>query len=168
MAIDYSVRRATQHCAATGRELQPGEAIVSVLHDEAGEVVRRDYSAAAWDGPREGAIAWWRSRLPDDGKSGPAPREALLRLLDEWADRPDQVAARYVLALLLMRRRVLRPQADGFLTGLRGDPSGDEPAPALRLVCRERDEPFDVVVATPTAREATEIEQRLAELLGAA
>lgn len=168
MAIDHPVRRVTRCCAASGRDLLPGDAIVSVLLDEAGEVVRRDYTASAWSDPPAEAIAWWRSQLPGGGQAGPAPREVLLQLLDEWADRPDQTAARYVLALLLLRRRVLRPLADGFLTGLRGDPTQSEPTPTLRLTCRERDEPFEVVVATPTAQEAALIQERLSELLGAA
>ncbi|QDT69847.1 hypothetical protein MalM25_27890 [Planctomycetes bacterium MalM25] len=167
MAIDYPVRRPTRRCEASDRDLKPGERFVSVLMNEAGEVTRRDYAAERWTAPPEGAIAWWRSQMPARGDAEPAPREALLGLLDEWADHPEQTSARYVLALLLVRRRVLSVQADSFLSGLRGEEQ-DKPSDVLQLVCRERDDPFEIAVAPPSAEEAPEIQQRLSELLGAA
>lgn len=167
MAIDYPVRRPTRRCAATDREFAPGESVVSVLVEEGSDLVRRDYSAAAWNDPPEGAIGWWRSQTPASGGASPAPREVLLGLLDEWADRPEEAPARYVLALLLIRRRVLRHPTDSFLSGLRDeDPEQDNST--LRLVCRERDEPLEIAVAPPSPEEATHIQQRLSELLGAA
>lgn len=167
MATDYPVRRPTRRCAATDREFAPGEPVVSVLVDDGTDLVRRDYSASSWSKPPEGAIGWWRAHLPASGGASPAPREVLLGLLDEWADRPEEAPARYVLALLLVRRRVLRPQADSFLSGLR-DEAQDRDENVLRLTCRERDEPLRVAVAPPTPEEAPRIQQRLSELLGAA
>lgn len=171
MAIDYQVRRCTRRCAAADRELAAGESFVSLLVDEGAEVVRRDYSAEAWagliaQGPPEGAIAWWRSTMPGSGDAKPAPKEALLALLDEWADNPDEAPTRYLLALLLVRRRVLRPQGDSFLDGLHG--KENEAVETLRLVCRERDEPIEVAITPPSAEEAPRLQQRLTELLGAA
>lgn len=167
MATEYPVRRPTRRCAATDREFTPGESVVSVLVDDGADLVRRDYSAAAWAEPPEGAIGWWRSQTPASGGSSPAPREVLLGLLDEWADRPVEASARYLLALLLVRRRVLRPEAESFLSGLRDDTPKDD-ATVLRLVCRERDEPIEIVVAPPSPDEAPNLQQRLSELLGAA
>jgi hypothetical protein len=167
MAIDYAVRRCTRRCAALDRELRPGESFVSVLIDEGSEVVRRDYSVEGWGDPPGGAIAWWRSQTPDQAGGAPAPREVLLSLLDEWADRPEEASARYLLALLLVRRRVLRLQTDdSFAAGLRGDDAED--TTTLRLACRDRAEPFEVAVAPPTADDAPALQHRLSELLGAA
>jgi hypothetical protein len=168
MAIDYQVRRCTRRCAAADRELSAGESFVSVLVDEGDDVVRRDYSAAAWQSPPEGTIAWWRSTMPGNGEAKPAPREALLALLDEWADKPEEAPARYLLALLLVRRRVLRLQGEGFLEGLHGKEAKPGDVETLTLVCRERDEPIEVAITPPTAEEAPRLQERLAELLGAA
>jgi hypothetical protein len=172
MAIDFQVRRCTRRCAAADRELSAGESFVSVLVDEGSDVVRRDYSAAAWQSPPEGAIAWWRSTMPrggpGSGDAKPAPREALLALLDEWADKPEEAPARYLLALLLVRRRVLRLQGDGFLEGLHGKDAKPGGVETLTLVCRERDEPIEVAITPPSAGEAPRLQERLAELLGVA
>ncbi len=140
-----------------------------MLVEEAGEVVRRDYSAQAWNEPPAEAIAWWRGKMPPQGDATPAPREVLLSLLDEWNDHPEKASARYLLALLLVRRRVLQPATGGFLQGLRGE-ADDDPATAstLTLVCRDRDEPLEIAVVPPTREQAPIIQQRLSELLGAA
>lgn len=168
MALDFTVRRPTRRCAASDRELAAGEAFVSVLVDEGAEVARRDYAVNAWTTPPEGAIAWWRAQMPGGGKPTPAPREVLLSLLDEWADHPEEAPARYLLALLLVRRRILRPQEDSFASGLRGEESSPHETATLKLVGRDRSEPVEVVVAPPTAEDAPRLQQRLAELLGAA
>ncbi|MEO0529471.1 MAG: hypothetical protein AAF266_02725 [Planctomycetota bacterium] len=168
MALDYSVRRPTRRCSATDRELSPGEGFVSVLVDEGSEVVRRDYALSDWNEPPEHAIAWWRSEMPGGGKPTPAPREVLLSLLDEWADHPEQASARYLLALLLVRRRILSPQAESFAAGFRGEDRHAEDATTLKLVSRDRAEPIEVTVAPPSADDAPRVQARLAELLGAA
>lgn len=139
---------------------------MSVLVDDGPELKRLDYAEAAWEGPPAGALGWWRSRIPQSGKPTPAPPEVLLGLLDEWAGRSDQAAARYVLALLLLRRRIAKPAEGGFLEGLHGE-DHDAPGP-LRLVCPERDEPVEVAVVHPTEQQTIEIQARLTELLGAA
>lgn len=169
MPLDFSVRRPSRRCAATDRPFEPGEAFVSVLIDEAAEVVRRDFALTAWGEPPEGAIAWWRSQTPSKGRGvGEAPREVMLRLLDEWADRPDEASARYVLALLLVRRKVLRLEADGLLEGLRKGESTEATTEPLRLVHAGSAATIEVPVAPPTPENAPHVEARLAELLGAA
>lgn len=165
MAIDFPVQRATRRCSTSGRTLAPDEAFVSALIDEEGRVTRRDYAVDQWDTPPEGAFAWWR-REPKPATAGETtPQEVLLRLLDEWADRPEEATSRYLLALLLMRRRVLRLRDGGFAAGLTGAADDDS---ILRLECRERDEPITVRVAPPVGAERERVQQRLNELLGAA
>ena len=41
---DYQIQASSRRCAATGREIRPGEAYYSALLDEGGAFVRRDYS----------------------------------------------------------------------------------------------------------------------------
>lgn len=164
MPLDYEVRRPTQRCAVGDRALSPGEAYYSVLLEEKNEVLRRDIASAAWQGPPENAIGWWRCHTPsNDGKPQPAPREVMLGLLDQWANDPSKVSDRYLLALLLVRRRVLRIEQAGFALGLKNQQQDQH---QLVLSCAERDEPFQVTIAPPSESEAARIEERLSELLG--
>ncbi|HEY8505864.1 MAG TPA: hypothetical protein VIL46_14865, partial [Gemmataceae bacterium] len=108
----YQIQGPTRRCSASGRELQPGEKFYSVLHDEGGRLVRRDYAAEAWPGPPEGAVAYWMGRIPASGQP-PRPTfndELLWDCFEHLAGSadPKQLNFRYVLALLLMRRKRLK------------------------------------------------------------
>jgi hypothetical protein len=106
---DYSIQANTRRCAATGRELLPGEKVYSVLVDEQGKFLRRDYSAEAWSGPPPEAFSFWAGRVPQ------AEQTRRLRIDDELLldcfhrlegqNDPERQSFRYVLALLLMRRK---------------------------------------------------------------
>ena len=122
MATDFQIQGPTRVCAAGGTPLLPGARFVAVLLDEAGKFVRRDYAADAWPGPPPGAVAYWAGRVP----ATDAPRKPTFNdgLLVDWfhhlagATEPDRVRFRYVVALLLMRRKRLkfedvRRSADG-------------------------------------------------------
>ena len=65
----YQIQGPARKCAGTGRELKAGESIYSVLVDEGGLFVRRDYSVDAWSAPPEGAIACRRGHVPPEGRS---------------------------------------------------------------------------------------------------
>jgi hypothetical protein len=110
--IDYQIQPNTRRCAATGRELRPGEKYVSVLLDEAGKFVRKDYAAEAWQGPPAGAFGFWAGRIPpaQAKRRPPIDDELLLDCFGrlEGQEEPGRVNFRYVLALLLLRRRRLK------------------------------------------------------------
>ncbi len=99
-------------CAATGRELAPGERVYGVLFEEAGKFVRRDFAADAWSGPLPGAIAFWSGRIPATraAKKPTFNDKLLLDCFDHLAGttEPTRLQFRYVVALLLMRRKKLK------------------------------------------------------------
>ncbi len=153
----YHVPRCSRRCWATGRTLQPGEGYYSVLLWEGGELVRRDYSVEAWHGPPEEAIGWWRGEVP----SGPpkpdvATPEQLLAWLEQLLQQPEQADLCYVLALLLVRRRVLRLERE--TTGPEG--------PVLELhTPGPEPRSFRVPVRQPEPQRLHEIEQQLKKVL---
>ncbi len=156
--IDYEVQRCTRHCAATGRELAPGETFYSTLSSEGADVVRRDYSAEAWQGPPEGVLGWWKSHMPerDAKKLHWAPNDVMLELLESTEGQADRQDFRYVLALLLVRRRVLR------LEGTERDDDGRE---FSVLYCPRRETTYRVVTAPPDEARVIEIQAELGKLL---
>jgi hypothetical protein len=113
--IDYQIQPNTRRCFLTGRELKPGERYFSVLHDEAGQLVRHDYSSEVWQGPPEGAFSFWAGKVPLATESR-RPRIDDEMLLDcfgrlEGQTDPGRINFRYVVALLLMRRKRLKFEA---------------------------------------------------------
>lgn len=118
--IDYQIQPSTRRCCVTGRELRPGERYYSVLLEEDGKFVRKDYSTEAWPGAPSGAFSFWMGRLaPPQGKRRqPIDDEMLLDCFQrlEGQLEPSRIRFRYVVALLLMRRRRLKfeeTQQDG-------------------------------------------------------
>lgn len=156
-------------CAATGRPFEPGEKIFTYLYEENGEIRRRDLCADAFASTRrpENAIAWWSSRLPRDGekKVKLAPDDAALDLFESLADRPDEAALRYVLALLLTRRRVLRLEREEIEFGPDLDARPDS-APSIVVFSPRRDASYVVPVVEMNAAEIAVVETRLLELVG--
>jgi hypothetical protein len=105
----YQINGPARQCAASGRELRPGERFFSVLLEGPEGFVRKDYAAEAWPGPPEGAVAFWSGRIPAIGRAArPTINDELL--LDCFAHLGDSAEPakrnfRYVVALLLMRRK---------------------------------------------------------------
>jgi hypothetical protein len=132
MAKDYNITKTTGHCTVCGREMQPGEEFVATVREAPEEAeeqfVRRDYCLACWPAapdqePGDPALlGTWRSQIPQPrGKKRTFVDEDLLvqffeRL--EGAAEPVKVQFRFVLALILMRKKRLvydrsEPRPDG-------------------------------------------------------
>ena len=164
MLLDFEIQRSTRRCAATDRELRPGETCYSVIQFAGAEVVRHDYASEAWSGPPKAAFGWWKSRIPEPTakKIKLAPNEVLLELFDQLADQSGSRDMRYVLALLLVRRRVFRLEgaADGLVA-----PRPPEGVETITVSCPKRDTTHEIAVAMPSDERIDEIQQRLSELL---
>ena len=158
MLMDYEVQRCTRHCAKTGRELQPGEVFYSTLLAEGAQVVRHDYSAEAWEGPPEKVLGWWKSQMPhrDAKRLHWAPNDVMLELLEELETQPDKQDMRYVLGLLLIRRRVVRLEETDH------DAEGRE---ISVLYCPRRERTYRVMTVMPSEQRTAEIQEELARLL---
>lgn len=156
--MDYEIQRCTRHCAATGRELKPGEDVYSILAADEGKLVRHDYSAEAWNGPPEGVVAWWKSQIPrpEAKRLHWAPNDVMLQVFEDLESHPAGQDMRYVLGLLLVRRRVMR---------LEEEASDDETGKTLVLYCPRREATYRVAVAEPDESRIEEIQQELGRLL---
>jgi hypothetical protein len=109
--IDYQISANTRRCAVTGRELRVGEKFYSVLKDENGKFERLDYSSEAWQGPPAGAFSFWCGRIrADDDHRPQIDDDTVLDCFQRLENETDSARLnfRYVLALLLMRRKRFR------------------------------------------------------------
>ncbi len=113
MTSEWNIRNRSESCALTGQPFTENQKIYSALYFVDGEYLRKDYAIENWreQEKREGLLSVWSSQYK------PAPplvetlkkddAEGLLRLLIEIND-PAQAATRYILALMLERKRMLR------------------------------------------------------------
>lgn len=112
MTSEWDLGPAKGRCAVTGRTLQEGEEFYTVLFQE-GEALRRaDYSIDSWAGVPDGCFCHFKTRVPvkEKRKQLLADNETLLSFFTRLADQnePLGVHFRFVLALILMRKRLLR------------------------------------------------------------
>ncbi len=165
MQLDFEIQRSTRRCAATDRPLEPGEVCYSVLELQGAEIVRKDYAESAWSGPPAEAFGWWKSRVPELSakKIKLAPNEVLLELFDQLSEQPGHEDMRYVLALLLVRRRVLREECAAELSTTGS--TQQQGVETMSVFCPLREATYEVAAVTPSAERIEEIQSQLSELL---
>ncbi|HOA74438.1 MAG TPA: hypothetical protein PL151_03595 [Phycisphaerae bacterium] len=113
MANDYEISRVTGKCAVTGREFQENEFYHAALFETPEGFERKDYSIEAWTGPPEGCFCHWKGRIPPREKKPvtiAVDSSVLMNLFCRLEDDNSEMRQkfRFVLALLLMRKRLLR------------------------------------------------------------
>lgn len=117
---DWTIQSRANHCEVSGQPFADGEAFYTLLYrDEKHDtLVRRDVSEASWRTLQTGGKAlppfcFWRAKYtappPPVPEAFPkADAESLLRrFLAE--NRPEHRRVIYILALMLERKRLLRP-----------------------------------------------------------
>jgi len=131
MAIiqDWKIRSTHAKCEVTGHPFADGEEFYTCIFEdpETDGFVRRDFSAPAWQETRGGMdpapFSFWKStykapvRTVEEKHGEDASIEGMLRRFVE-EDDPATENARYILALMLERKRILH-QADAREVGER-------------------------------------------------
>lgn len=110
--MDYQFRPIGKKCAATGRDLVPGEVCFSALVEENGDVHRLDYCEQGWAGPPAGSIGVWKCVVPRPAETRRERLDtnALMSCFEQLSEQgqPEREGLRYILALLLIKKRRLR------------------------------------------------------------
>ncbi len=189
-APTYDIQRPTGKCAFSGRTLEPGEPYIATLIelDEAEAAAltknaptapstsetksigfrRLDVSAEAWQqGQRpERVFSFWRSVVqpPNAKRKVFVDDQVLLDLLRRLGedDRPGRQAFRFVLALVLMRKKLLR--FDGQETRTGADGKSEE---WWTLTPKGQDEPLTVLNAQLDEQQIQSVTEQLGEILEA-
>ena len=115
MNQDWEIRKRSDLCTATQRPFEEGEFFYTALYREADGFRREDVSEEAWaargEEPRPCSV--WRSKFEMPPPPPPEPlakqdaESILRRLVEEQAETTRN--ARYILALMLERKRILKP-----------------------------------------------------------
>jgi hypothetical protein len=148
MQQDWTIQSRAEKCAVTGEPFQDGEYFYTLLFDEPTGLRREDLSEAAWKerNDNQQPYSFWRSKFeppppPAPEALGKHTAEDLLRRYMEESSA-QHAAARYLLAAMLERKRLLKeveakPSADGQLTRIYEHTKTGEvfiiPDPQLRL-----------------------------------
>lgn len=138
MEMEFSFRPIAKACSRTGRVFRPGEECWSVLVERDGQLMRQDYAVEAWTGPPSGAIGHWKAVVPGsaDALRAKLDPDSLFESFVQLEDSPNIVQRqyRYVLALLLLRKRRL----------ILEEVIEVDDRPLMRLIGSTGEGPFDV------------------------
>ncbi len=113
LANDWPIKSRSNVCAATQRPFEEGEQFYTLLYREGSGFRREDLSEEAWVARNENIrpFSFWKARYEAPPATPPEPlakenaEELLRRLLAE----NSQPNACFVLAVMLERKRVLKP-----------------------------------------------------------
>jgi hypothetical protein len=157
---DYQIQPNSRRCAVSGREMRPGERFFSALIDENHQFVRKDFSAEAWQGPPPGAFSFWTGHVSAaNDKLKPRFDDDLLedcfQRLEGQAE-PSRVNFRYVVALLLMRRRRFRFETSVVQDGVE----------RMILRCLRTDQKHEVVNPQLSDDEMAQVQDEVFNVLG--
>ena len=159
--MEFKIQRSSGRCAATGREFREGEVLFSVLVNADDGLARVDFSEEGWSGPPDDAIAFWKGRVPvsDQPRQPLRDPDALLQLFERLGERtvPESDGLRYVLALLLARKRLFK------LGNVEASPTGE----ILEVVCTRTNNTYRVTKPELTSEQMEAIESQLGQLMEA-
>ncbi len=116
----WNIRSRSPECALSGQPFDDGEQLYTAIYfdPETGGFLRRDIALAAWEQElsERTPFSFWKTQYEPqvvEEKPEIAPKEnaqaLLTRLIEE--DDPKTEHARYILALMLERKRILTPTA---------------------------------------------------------
>lgn len=166
-----SIGRPTRRCAQSGRALVTGEKYLAAVYEpQTGDTPdRRDYSMEACPGGRpptkDGLIACWRTTVHEGGKKDRPllDDDALADLFEQTGDVETahhpaagsaefhRMALRYVVTLMLLRRRLLIQEGqkgDLLLVRQKGIPRPPEGPAALKVLDPGLDEQMVLDIIT--------------------
>jgi hypothetical protein len=166
MAREYSISKTAAQCRSCGQELAPGSEFVAAVREGAQELEREDFCPTCWEArsrqPNQapGVLAEWRSRVPQrqEKKKLFVDDELLVRFFNRLADsqEPSRQCFRFVLALVLMRKKVLIYDRLAKL---------DDGRDAWAMHFRQGQEPATVIDPHMDAEAIARVSQHLGEVL---
>jgi len=112
---EWEVDKPLGQCCGTGRKIEYGEEYFGALVETDEGLQRRDFCADYWESEKPNVFCYWRSRLPhpDQKKQIFVDDEMLMAFFERLENEAEQekVNFRFVLALILMRKRRLKYDA---------------------------------------------------------
>jgi len=112
MMEQWEIQRGAGVCAGNNRQLEPGEEYFAALIDHKDSFERVDYCCEYWDEHQPEVFSFWKTQvpLPSQKKKLFVDDSVLINLFERLAQEKDQLKInfRFVLALILMRKRLLK------------------------------------------------------------
>ena len=109
---EWDINKPLGQCFGTSREIEPGEEYFGALVRTEEGLQRRDFSADYWESEKPDVFCYWKTKLPHPNQKKQlfVDDQMLMAFFErlEKETEPEKVNFRFVLALILMRKRILK------------------------------------------------------------
>ena len=112
---EWEINKPLGQCCGTGRKIDYGEEYFGALVETGEGLQRMDFCADYWESEKPNVFCYWKTRLPHPNQKKQifVDDEMLLAFFERLEKETEQekVNFRFVLALILMRKRRLKYDA---------------------------------------------------------
>jgi hypothetical protein len=153
-------------CAVSGRTIAAGERFMAAVRETSAGLERIDVAPEHWEAfDRSGLLAFWQTVMPrgEEKKKVFVDDEVLGTLFERLADatEPAKIHFRFVLGLILMRKRLVLYDS----TRHEEAPDGSGPRDVWVVRMKGREDKLDLVDPKLDERQVMEVSQQLGEIL---
>ena len=109
---EWEINKPLGQCHGTERKIEYGEEYFAALVETEEGLQRRDFCAEYWESQKPDVFCYWKTKLPEPGQKKQLFVDdqmlmAFFERLEKEAEQ-EKVNFRFVLALILMRKRILK------------------------------------------------------------
>jgi hypothetical protein len=109
---EWEINKPLGQCHGTERKIEYGEEYFAALVETEEGLHRRDFCAEYWESQKPDVFCYWKTRLPEPGQKKQlfVDDQMLMAFFERLEKETEQekVNFRFVLALILMRKRILK------------------------------------------------------------
>jgi len=121
MMDEWEIEKPLGQCYGSGRKIEYSEEYFAALAETNQGLQRRDFCAEYWQEQKPEVFCYWKTKLPhpDQKKQIFVDDEMLMAFFERLAEETEQekVNFRFVLALILMRKRRLKYDSSKIVEG---------------------------------------------------
>ena len=118
---EWEIEKPLGQCYGSGRKIEYSEEYFAALVETNQGLQRRDFCAEYWQEQKPEVFCYWKTKLPhpDQKKQIFVDDEMLMAFFERLAEETEQekVNFRFVLALILMRKRRLKYDSSKIVEG---------------------------------------------------
>lgn len=118
---EWEIKKPLGHCCGTGEEIAESQEYYAALVDTPEGLERQDFSLEYWNEHQPKVYCFWKTRRTPEAEKKKlfVDDDMLLAFFERLADEndPEKVNFRFVLTLILMRKRILRYESSKIENG---------------------------------------------------
>jgi hypothetical protein len=156
----YDVPRPAGKCAVSGRDITSGEKFIAAVRETDTGLERVDVSPECWEAfDRSNLLGFWQTTMPrpEEKRKLFVDDEVLCNLFERLADaaEPAKISFRFMLALVLMRKRFIVYE----------DSRHEDGRDLWVVRMKGRDERLNLIDPKLNEQEMAEVSQQLGQIL---